>query len=35
MMAQTGFKAVLSKPLSIKEFSDKIGKFFEPKRSLD
>lgn len=35
MMAQTGFKAVLSKPLSIKEISDKIGKFFEPKTALD
>lgn len=35
MMAQTGFKAVLSKPLSIKEISDKIGKFFEPKSSVD
>ncbi|WP_320042746.1 ATP-binding protein [uncultured Desulfobacter sp.] len=31
MMAQTGFKAVLAKPLSIKEFADKIGKFFKPK----
>ncbi len=35
MMAQTGFKAVLSKPLSIKEISDKIGKFFEPKSAVD
>jgi PAS domain S-box-containing protein len=35
MMAQTGFKAVLAKPLSIKEMSDKIGKFFEPKTSFD
>jgi PAS domain S-box-containing protein len=35
MMAQTGFKAVLAKPLSIKEMSDKIGKFFEPKPSFD
>jgi len=31
MMAQTGFKAVLAKPLYIKELSDKIAKFFEPK----
>ena len=33
MMSQIGIKAVLSKPLSIKEISDKIGKFFEPKTS--
>lgn len=34
MMAQTGFKAVLAKPLSIKEFADKIGKFFRPETSV-
>ena len=33
VMAQTGLRAVLSKPLSIKEISDKIGKILKPKRS--
>ncbi|MCG8549080.1 MAG: ATP-binding protein, partial [Desulfobacterales bacterium] len=35
MMRQTGFKAVLAKPLSIKEFVDKIGKFFKPETSVN
>ncbi|HRF89749.1 MAG TPA: response regulator, partial [Desulfobacter postgatei] len=34
MMAQTGISDVLSKPLSIKELSDKIGKFLKPKMSI-
>ncbi|NDY73457.1 hybrid sensor histidine kinase/response regulator [Desulfobacter hydrogenophilus] len=34
MMSQIGIRAVLSKPLSIKDFSDKIGKFFKPKTSI-
>jgi CheY-like chemotaxis protein len=34
MMAQTGISALLSKPLSIKELSDKIGKFLKPKMSI-
>nr|WP_320014636.1 ATP-binding protein [uncultured Desulfobacter sp.] len=34
MMAQKGIKAVLSKPLSIKEMSDKIGKSFQSKTSV-
>lgn len=33
MMAQIGIRAVLSKPLSMKEMSDKIGKLFKPKTS--
>ncbi len=34
MMAQKGIRAVLSKPLSIKEMSDKIGKIFQSKTSV-
>jgi len=34
MMAQKGIRAVLSKPPSIKEMSDKIGKIFQPKTSV-
>lgn len=34
MMAQKGIRAVLSKPLSIKELSDKIGKFLQSKTSV-
>ncbi|HBT87233.1 ATP-binding protein [Desulfobacter sp.] len=34
MMVQTGISALLSKPLSIKELSDKIGKFLKPKMSI-
>lgn len=34
VMAQTGISAVLSKPLSIKEISDKIGKILKPKMSI-
>ncbi len=34
MMAQTGISDLLSKPLSIKELSDKIGKFLKPKMSI-
>jgi len=33
MMVQTGIRAVLSKPLSIKEISDKIGEILKPKVS--
>ncbi|WP_020587498.1 ATP-binding protein [Desulfobacter curvatus] len=32
MMAQIGIRGVLSKPLSIKEMSEKIGKFFNPQK---
>ena len=34
VMAQTGIRAVLSKPLSIKDISDKIGEILKPKRSV-
>jgi len=34
MMAQIGIRAVLSKPLSLNEISDKIGKILEPKISV-
>ncbi|EIM64020.1 hybrid sensor histidine kinase/response regulator [Desulfobacter postgatei] len=34
LMAQTGISDVLSKPLSIKEISDKIGKILKPKMSI-